>query len=249
MAAAFKAVPSVEKAGHRGSFSSDDDDDDDDNDNDDDGASNGSSSSGGAGAGTAGGSGSGSGAGGGGGWLAVLGRLLSGAAWSSWRAQITFAIVRLLFALSAAPFAIFAVGPLHKLFSHTDPTAYTPTGKLVQSDPNGLSNYLAWLKADVLGSRALAPDLEDLPPSDVVKLRKAVQQAEQALADAWQRPHSAKAVMARKKAELDALLGAIVTRERASDALYTTCFPDKVLVDALRRKRAKEERQTERKTK
>ena len=61
----------------------------------------------------------------------MLGALLGGSAWSSWRAQITFAIIRLLFALSALPFTLFAVGPLHKLFSHTDPTAYTPTGRLV----------------------------------------------------------------------------------------------------------------------
>jgi hypothetical protein len=48
--------------------------------------------------------------------------------------------------------------------------------------------------------------------------------------------------MARKKAEIDALLSAIVTRETASDALYTRCFANQKLVQEWRRARKKEKR-------
>ena len=46
----------------------------------------------------------------------------------------------------------------------------------------------------------------------------------------------------KKKAEIHALLGSIVTRESASDALYTTCFPERVLLEHFSRSQQLEAR-------
>ena len=113
-----------------------------------------------------------------------------------WRAQITFAIIRLVFALSAFPFLLFAIGPLAKLFSHVEPTAYTADGRIVHTDTCGLSAYLAWLRTDVLETARFVSELEeDFADKDVTRLRKALKEGEQTLATAWKRPHSARQVM------------------------------------------------------
>ena len=70
-------------------------------------------------------------------------------------------MVKLVFSLSSAPFFLFNVGPLAKLFAHTDETAYTRSGQIVTIDPTGLSAYLAWLKSDILSPRGFATELRD----------------------------------------------------------------------------------------
>ena len=74
--------------------------------------------------------------------------------------QVSFEVVKLVFALSAAPFFCFTLGPVGKIFSHADPTAYTRSGRLAQTDTTGLSAYLVWLKADVLESERWRQELE-----------------------------------------------------------------------------------------
>ena len=82
--------------------------------------------------------------------------------YANWRTQITFQLIKLLFALTAVPFFIFTIGPFSKIFAHTDPTAWTRTGRCVRPDPNGLSAYLDWLKRDVLQNKTCAEELEAL---------------------------------------------------------------------------------------
>ena len=72
--------------------------------------------------------------------------------------------------------------------------------------------------------------------ADQDKLHRAVKEAEECLATAWQRPSTALRVTRRKKAELDGLLAEIVTRESASEALFQACFPDVVLVEEYKKK-------------
>ena len=79
--------------------------------------------------------------------------VFSGSFWYDWHTQITFQLIKVLFSLTAVPFFIFTIGPLAKLFAHTDPTAYTRDGRITVPDPNGLSSYLRWIKEDVLNSK------------------------------------------------------------------------------------------------
>lgn len=151
--------------------------------------------------------------------------------------------MRILFALSAAPFTAFAIGPLTKLFSHADPTAYTADGRIVLVDTNGLSAYLSWLRQDVLDSPRFAPELdEDFSKGEVARLRRLVAEGEELLKVVWQRPGSARRLMKRKHAEIGAALAALVTQERASEALYTACFPDQVLLREWRMARERDAR-------
>ena len=71
--------------------------------------------------------------------------ILSGAVFHSWRCKITFAIAKLLFSLSAAPFFPLTIGFINTLFTHADATAYTPDGRLTSIDTNGLSAFITWL--------------------------------------------------------------------------------------------------------
>ena len=63
--------------------------------------------------------------------------IFSDSFWDDWHTQISFQIVKVIFSLSAVPFFLFTIGPLAKLFSHTDATAYMPDGRLTLPDPNG----------------------------------------------------------------------------------------------------------------
>jgi len=158
--------------------------------------------------------------------------IFSGDFWREWRTQITFQIVKLLFALTAAPFFIFTIGPLAKIFAHADPTAWTSHGRCVKPDTNGLAAYLAFVKSDVLGNRRFADELNQrFPQRDIQRLKRAVVEGEQKLQAAWSRPAVFTRLTIREKQRIDKLLGEIVTKERASAELYKTCFPDKVIVD------------------
>jgi hypothetical protein len=85
----------------------------------------------------------------------------------------------------------------------TDATAYTAAGRVTSVDPNGLSSYLAWLRDDVLGVySACAAELKDsqkFPPRNIQKLRRALEDGEACLVDAWRRPASAVRVTRAKK--------------------------------------------------
>jgi len=155
-------------------------------------------------------------------------------------AQVTFAVVKLVFALSAAPFFCFTLGPVGKVFAHADPTAYTPSGRLAQTDTSGLSAYLAFWKEDVLESERFRQELDTtFTPAEMQKVHSAVESGERCLEDAWQRPGTVKRTTLRKKREIDDLLRTIITRDRASEALYRQCFPDRVLVEQFVRAQAR----------
>lgn len=150
--------------------------------------------------------------------------------WIRWRTQITFQLIKLFFALTAAPFFLFTIGPLAKLFAHADPTAWTRGGRCVRPDPNGLSAYLDWLKNDVLKNQRFADELnEHFPAREVKRLTRAVVEGERKLANAWSRPSHFTRVTTAEKIRIDEMLAKIVTEEKASAALYKQCFPDKVL--------------------
>ena len=107
----------------------------------------------------------------------------------------------------------------------------------------GMREAITWLQRNVLESKRFESELADaFPPSDIDKLRAAARSGEATLESAWLRPKSAKKVTSKKKAEIHALLGSIVTRESASDALYTTCFPERVLLEQFSRSQQLEAR-------
>jgi len=149
-----------------------------------------------------------------------------------WEAQITYAVIKILFALSAAPFFTFTIGGLNQLFTHCAATAYTRDGRLVPIDANGLSAYLQWFKEDVLGSEKYRSELEqNFSRKDYERIKKAIQMGERCLTDAWKRPATALKVTRKKKSEIDGVLRGIITRDVASDELYFKCFPDSILVE------------------
>jgi len=163
--------------------------------------------------------------------------------WDTWQCQITYSIVKVFFALSSAPFFVFTIGGLNKLFTHTEASAYTRQGQLVVPDVNGLSAYLQWLKEDVLSQKRYRAELYDnFPRKKMQQLEKAVVSGETLLIKAMERPATALKETRKKKIEIDALLRSIVTREASSDALFKRCFPDAVIVekylDELKEKQA-----------
>jgi len=167
--------------------------------------------------------------------------VFSGSFWYDWHTQITFQLIKVLFSLSAVPFFIFTIGPLAKLFAHTDPTAYTRDGRITVPDPNGLSSYLRWIKEDVLDSKTHAEELDNrFAAKDMLILRRAVKKAEGVLAHAWHKPGTARKVTTKEKLELDKKLHKIVNKEKATAELYQHCFPDHVLVDEFLEAKAQE---------
>jgi len=167
--------------------------------------------------------------------------VFTGEFWTNWHTQITFQLIKVLFSLSAVPFFIFTIGPLAKLFAHTDPTAYTRDGRITVPDPNGLSSYLRWIKEDVLDSKTHAEELDNrFAAKDMLILRRAVKKAEGVLAHAWHKPGTARKVTTKEKLELDKKLHKIVNKEKATAELYQHCFPDHVLVDEFLEAKAQE---------
>ena len=160
--------------------------------------------------------------------------------WDTWQSHITFEIVKLVFALTTFPFFIFMVDALNTLFTHTDATGYTPSGSIIGADLNGLSAYLGWIKEDILSEyspwNSEFDDHSKFKERDMAKLHEIIEEGEQCLLDAWQRPGSAVRVTRKKMLDIDAALAKVVTRESASEELFRRCFPDKVLIDEYWRK-------------
>ena len=92
----------------------------------------------------------------------------------------------MLFALSAFPFFPISMGGIGTLFTHADPTAYTAEGKLTQLDSVGLSNYLTWLREDVLDASRFQAELnEDFDDAEIKRLRDALESGERFLDESW----------------------------------------------------------------
>lgn len=175
------------------------------------------------------------------GWL--LWYFSLGGGWSSWRCKISFSIAKLIFALSAAPFFPLTISIINQLFTHADATAYTSTGRLTQIDTNGLSAYVAWLREDVLHSTRFDHELHtDLTPKDIDRLSAALKNGEEFLETVWACPvGNVKRRCLAKKKELEKIVSAIINRASASDALFTHCFPNEVLLEQFRENMQQEE--------
>jgi len=162
-------------------------------------------------------------------WLFLTG-------WETWQCEITYGVCKVFFALSSFPFFLFTIGGLNKLFTHTEASAYTRDGKITPIDVNGLSAYLQWLKEDVLGQSRYRDELDDhFPRKKISQLEKAVLAGEQLLVSARDRPATALKDTRKKKADIDALLKSIVTKEAASEALFKKCFPDQLIIEEYKK--------------
>ena len=170
-------------------------------------------------------------------WLGAFPSLFTSELWRGWRAQITWGVVRLLFSLSSAPFFFFIVGPLSKLFTHTDPTGYSRDGAVTPLDPTGLSGYLSWITEAILTPKLFRRELQESFGFDEFrKLKQAVADAEEVMRETRRRNTSSAYKRALKtRIELDALLASIVTEDAASPDLFRACFPDKVLQGRYKR--------------
>lgn len=96
--------------------------------------------------------------------------------------QIIFNIVKMTFSLSTLPFFIFTISSIAKLLTHCDPTGYTWSGRVAALNATGLSAYLRWIKADVLGPERYRHEFSDhFPEKEIAKLHKAVAEGERVL--------------------------------------------------------------------
>jgi len=168
-------------------------------------------------------------------WTLVY--FLSGDGFFSWRCKAAFAITKMIFALSAFPFfPLSMVGIIGQLFTHADPTAYTPDGRLTVMDTTGLSAYLVWLREDVLDASRFKHELmSDFDPKDLARLREALVDGEDYLRETWaHRLGDVKKRCTEKKKKIQAVVKAVIKRGVASDALFTHVFPDEVLIEGFK---------------
>jgi len=171
----------------------------------------------------------------------VLSHLVLGDGLDTWRCRMSFGIAKMLFALSAFPFFPISMGGIGTLFTHADPTAYTAEGKLTQLDSVGLSNYLTWLREDVLDASRFQAELnEDFDDAELKRLRDALESGERFLEESWKfgAVGNIKNRCLKKKREIQAVMKATITRTKASDALYQHVFPNEVLVEKFVRQQA-----------
>jgi len=177
--------------------------------------------------------------------LAAVWPLINFSMFSLWQCQITFSVIKVFFSLSSAPFFIFTIGGLNKLFTHCEATAYSADGSIRPMDTNGLSNYLRWIEEDLIYNSAYEDEIRMLDQAAKGKLTHAVESGHQCLAKAWTRPSTALRVTRKKKVDIDEVLKKIVTRESASEDLYKRCFPDLVIVERYLEAKAKEKLESE----
>ena len=147
--------------------------------------------------------------------------------WLSWRAAAThYVCLRVFFPLTALPFMPFMVPALDKLLSRTSPTGYDQRGVAVPLNVRGVSAYVSWLELFLSGRGARA----HLTAAERSLLERAAQQAR---AHVDRHHHEARPLEARRRAELDALLTAILP---PSHPLYEAVFPDRLLCAAFERR-------------
>ena len=81
----------------------------------------------------------------------------------------------------------------------------------------------------------------DFAPNEIQKRRSALEDGEPFLRTTWEHPvGDVKKRCMKKKKELVAILKSVITRDRASAALYTHVFPVGVLVENFRRRVAQQ---------
>ena len=148
--------------------------------------------------------------------------LLSPSFYGSWRVEITFFLVRLVYALSALPFMIFHLPFVRDLLSHTFATGYTKRGVCVAYDRSGLSALIEWLDQFIQ-----LPVAQVLSTKERAKIEKALTVARQCLVDEdggeLERPPP-KQVTTRHRADLISALEAIVP---PTHPLFPQLFPER----------------------
>jgi hypothetical protein len=148
--------------------------------------------------------------------------LLSPSFYGSWRVEITFFLVRLVYALSALPFMIFHLPFVRDLLSHTFATGYTKRGVCVAYDRSGLSAFIEWLDQFLQ-----LPAAQVLSTKERAKIEKALTVARECLVDEdggeLERPPP-KQVTTRHRADLISALEAIVP---PTHPLFPQLFPER----------------------
>lgn len=166
-------------------------------------------------------------------WAAAIGwHLVTPTFWAGWRVEISFNICYAVFALSAFPFCLLMIPFINKLFTLAVPTAYNENGQLTYSDTYGLSACLRNLRCEVLEAPRFARELrDDFTQPEVERLWKALRFGEAALQAAWSRPRTMWRATQRALQHVLDEVEKVVTKAKASEALYKQCFPDAVLVE------------------
>ena len=149
--------------------------------------------------------------------------------WTDWRAACAFYIcIRVIFALTAFPFALFEVPGLSSLLAWTQASGYAPDGRLVAEDVGGFSAYVAWLEGFV-SSRAAR---RHLGGRELQLLQRAAAAARRHLR---RTPHEGKRLGRRRIEELEGLLTSLVPPK---SPLFGTVFPDKMLCNQYKQRLA-----------
>ena len=144
-----------------------------------------------------------------------------------------------MFELSAFPFLALLISSVNQLVLLAQPTAYNENGELTRTDTIGLAAYLRFLRRDVLESRRFQNELhEDFTEAERQKLWSALAEGHACLKKAWRRRRTMAAVTKKEKLRIKALAHGIITKTRASQALYKNCFPNEILVDEYSQRRA-----------
>jgi hypothetical protein len=148
----------------------------------------------------------------------TIGLLFSGRFWASWRVEVYFFLVRMVYALSALPFLIFHLPLIRSLLSHTFPTGFTSTGVCVPHDSVGLSSFAQWLEVTLPSMRS------QLTSNEATRVERMLTQAKACLKETDEgRGGASKVTTDRKLRELESVLAATIPQ---SHALFPVCFPE-----------------------
>eukprot|EP00965_Chrysotila_dentata_P122677 4054653-Pleurochrysis_carterae.AAC.1 len=148
--------------------------------------------------------------------------LFSAELWLSWRADMTYILARILFALSSFPFFPFLFLTFRKLLTHKAPTGYTRGGLCVTRQEDGLSALVSWTR-HVL---SISNVRKSVPQKQLVSIKRRLVAAERLLAA----DPVEKKLHSRHRVRLEASLSKAFTPNHPHERLV---FPVRVLVRQL----------------
>ena len=142
---------------------------------------------------------------------------------ASWRAEVSFFLCRLVYALSALPFLLFHVPGMRTLLSHTFATGFNEAGECVPYDCAGLSAFVKWFEHTLT-----QPSMRELlSPEELLRLEQLLADAKRTLAGRDGRGAGvAKAVLDRRLSDIEARLAAAVL---PNHPLFPVCFPERLI--------------------
>ena len=79
----------------------------------------------------------------------------------------------------------------------------------------------------------------------VAKLWSALEEGEECVVSAWRRKWTMSVVTDAMMRKVMGVVKSIVTKDRASQALYQACFPNEILVEQYKENKARQKRRTE----